>query len=95
MLLALFAGGISSVLFFGGLWLTVRFGVENRTALWPYLISFLVRISLVALALWFGTGGGQPWLAGLFMLAFLGMRLPVVHVLAPPAVKPHIRESTA
>ncbi|MDO8946477.1 MAG: ATP synthase subunit I [Desulfocapsaceae bacterium] len=47
LLLALLAGGVLGVIYFGGLWWTVRKGLASeRSALW-FFGSMLLRLSIV------------------------------------------------
>jgi F1F0 ATPase subunit 2 len=63
---AVAAGILLGVMFFGGLWWTVRQGLSSqRAALW-FLGSLLLRLSLVLLGFYFTLGDSwQRLLAGL------------------------------
>lgn len=47
LLPALFVGGVLGVIFFGGLWLTVRKGLGSKKAGLIFIGSFIVRMGIV------------------------------------------------
>jgi F1F0 ATPase subunit 2 len=77
MILAGLAGVMLGVIFFGGLWWTVRKGVASpRPALW-FFGSLLVRMSMVMIGFYFaGRGHWRRLLACLF--GFIVARLVVM-----------------
>jgi len=78
-LLSFFAGLALGIVFFGGLWLTVRKAMSSkRPALW-FITSLLVRSALVIGGLYFATG--QQWQRILISLAgFILSRVLVLSV---------------
>jgi F1F0 ATPase subunit 2 len=77
--LALVAGLVLGVIFFCGLWWTVRKGASSKhPALW-FLVSMLARMSIVLLGFYFvGRGDWQRWVAcliGFIIARFIVMRL--------------------
>lgn len=81
--LAAFAGLLLGVLFFGGLWWTVRVGVvAKQPALW-FLGSWVVRVSMVLAGFYFV--GGDQWQRLLIcLLGFIVGRLIVTRLTRPP-----------
>jgi F1F0 ATPase subunit 2 len=96
LILALAAGLLLGAFFLGGLWWTVRKGVSSRSpALW-FLVSMLLRMSIVLLGFYFvGHGNWQRLVSCLlgFMIArFCVMRLtrtPVEHPCLTVKEAPH------
>ena len=79
--LALFAGALLGVFFFGGLWWTVQKGVTSETpALW-FLGSLLLRTILVLAGFYLAAQGHWSRLA-VCLLGFLIARFIVVRRLA-------------
>ena len=57
LVLAWMAGGLVGVMFFGGLWWTVKKGVSaEHPALW-FLGSLLLRLSITVAGFYFASGG--------------------------------------
>jgi len=83
--LALLAGALLGVLFFGGLWWSVQKGVASeRPALW-FLGSLLLRTSLILAGFYFVSQGHWSRLVA-SLLGFVIARVVVVHRLTrPPA----------
>jgi len=77
--LAFLEGVVLGVIFFGGLWWTVRQGVSSkRVALW-FLVSMLLRSCIVLLGFYYILGGNwQRLLVGL--LGFIVARMSVVRL---------------
>jgi F1F0 ATPase subunit 2 len=75
--LAFLEGVVLGVIFFGGLWWTVRQGVSSkRVALW-FLLSMVLRTCIVLLGFYYILGGNwQRLLVGL--LGFVVARMIVV-----------------
>ena len=74
LVLAGVAGGMLGVIFFGGLWWTVRKGVSSpRPALW-FFVSLLVRMS-IALAGFYFVGRGHWERPLVCLLGFVMARL--------------------
>ncbi|MDP2974944.1 MAG: ATP synthase subunit I [Anaerolineales bacterium] len=86
LLLALLAGGVLGVIYFGGLWWTVRKGLSSeRPALW-FFGSMLLRMSIVLPGFYFIAHGHWQRLL-LCLLGFVIARL-VVTRLTRAAEKP-------
>lgn len=85
LLLALLAGGVLGVLFFGGLWWTVRKGLASpRPALW-FLGSLLIRTAIILAGFYFvGRGDGKRLLVCL--LGFIIARFVVMRLTRPAAI---------
>ncbi|MBS0476610.1 MAG: ATP synthase subunit I [Proteobacteria bacterium] len=88
LLLTLLVGVVLGVVFFGGLWWTVRRAVSaRRVALW-FFGSLLLRTVIVLAGFYLACGADwQRWLAAL--LGFTVARLVVARLTRPPA---HIQE---
>ncbi|SFN65837.1 ATP synthase subunit I [Nitrosospira briensis] len=89
LLLALAAGMLLGVIFFGGLWWTVRSGMTARQpALW-FIGSMILRTGIVTMGLYFLLSlSGNSWkilLGGLF--GFILARLLATRVLPAPLSK--------
>lgn len=81
------AGLLLGVIFFGGLWWTVRRGVRSpRPVLW-FLGSTVLRMG-IALAGFYFVGGGQwqRWLGCL--IGFVAARFIVLWLTRPPLAQP-------
>lgn len=84
----LMLGGI----FFGGLWWTVRNGINaKQPGLW-FLGSIIVRMTIVMAGFYF-VGGGQWDRLLSCLLGFIAARSIVVWLTRPPNMKPLIRDS--
>lgn len=79
---ALLAGTGLGVLFFGGLWWTVRHAATSPMPARWFVGSFVLRTALV-LAGFYAIGVGQPARMGLCLLGFLVARAVVVRVTRP------------
>jgi F1F0 ATPase subunit 2 len=83
--LALLAGGLLGVFFFGGLWWTVRKGLASETpALW-FLASLVLRTGVTLAGIYFVSQDHWSSL-GACLLGFLVARIIVVRWLARPPV---------
>lgn len=72
LLPALFAGIILGVLFFGGLWYTVRLGMRSNKSSVIFIGSFILRMAIVLLGFYYvGANNWQKMLAclGGFLIA--------------------------
>jgi len=68
MILALVMGVLLGVMFFGGLWWTIRKGISSkRPSIW-FFVSFIIRMSITLAGFYFVTGGHWERL----MLCLLG-----------------------
>ena len=76
---AAFVGFISGLFFFGGLWYTVqRFPTWENPAIWV-LLSFLIRTSVVLVAIYLVGGDSLPRMGGC-LVGFLCGRLFMLRV---------------
>jgi len=95
MVLALLFGAVLGVVFFGGLWWTVRKSLHsNRPALWIFG-SLLLRISIVAA--WFYLFAGRHWERLLLsLLGFIAARFAVIRLTRPSgrSQTPSVEEAT-
>jgi len=84
LVLAGMAGGLLGVVFFGGLWWTVRRGVDSkRAALW-FLGSWLLRTAIVLAGFYLVSDGHwEPLLAALF--GFVLARFILIRLTRPSA----------
>jgi len=79
LLLALFGGVLLGVLFFGGLWFTVRQGVVSKQpALW-FFCSLLLRTAIAVLGFYFVMHGDWRRLLAC-LLGFLLARIGIVRL---------------
>jgi F1F0 ATPase subunit 2 len=92
--LAGLAGGLLGMMFFGGLWWTVRKGVSSsRPALW-FLGSGLLRVSTVLAGFYFVSGG--QWKRLLACLAgFIVARVVVTWLTRPSGDTPNLTSQEA
>jgi F1F0 ATPase subunit 2 len=89
LVLACAVGGVLGMIFFGGLWWTVRKGLSSqRPALW-FFGSLLLRMGIVLAGLYF-VGGGRWERLVLCLVGFVMARL-VVTWLTRPSGDDHIR----
>ena len=80
--LAWVAGAMLGVMFFGGLWWTVRKGVASqRPAVW-FFVSLLLRMSLALAGMYFVSGGHWERLL-LCLLGFVMSRFVVTWLTRP------------
>lgn len=80
---SLAAGILLGVMFFGGLWWTVRKGVASRRpALW-FFGSLVLRMSLALAGFYFVSGGHWERLL-VCLLGFVAARLAVTRLSRPP-----------
>lgn len=78
MILNFIVGIALGIIFFGGLWLTVKKAVTSTKPALFILVSFVIRISLVLLGFYFITAGN--WQKLLMALAgFIIARFLVIH----------------
>ena len=81
---AMVAGVVLGVMFFGGLWWTVRRGFSsNQPGLW-FFGSLLLRISIALAGFYFVSGGHWQRLL-VCLLGFLLARLVVMRLTGPPS----------
>jgi F1F0 ATPase subunit 2 len=82
LLLAFVAGGVLGVIFFGGLWWTIRKGITSKLpALW-FFGSLLVRMSVTLLGFYFVAGHRWERMLSCF-LGFVVARLAVTWLTRP------------
>ena len=88
LVLALVAGLLLGMIFFGGLWWTVRKGVFSKSpALW-FLGSMLLRMSLVLAGFYFVGHGDWERLVSC-LLGFIIARFIVMQLTRTPIEHPH------
>ena len=76
---ALFAGIILGILFFGGLWYTVRIGLNSKNATLIFMASLVIRMAIVLLGFYFV--GANNWQRMLVCLVgFLIARIIITRV---------------
>lgn len=76
---ALVAGLILGVIFFGGLWLTVRKGLRSKKAALIFIGSFIFRMTIILLGFYYV--GGDSWQRMLVCLAgFLIARTVITRI---------------
>lgn len=76
--LLLAAGFVLGMLFFGGLWLTVKKSLSAKNSAWLIFGSFVVRMAIVLSGFYYVSQFG--WQAMLFgMLGFIMARFMVMH----------------
>lgn len=86
LVLAAVAGGALGVIFFGGLWWTVRKSLSARQpALWVF-VSLLLRMGLTMSGFYWVSGGG--WQRLLACLAGFIIARQILVRLSPPPVAP-------
>lgn len=79
LFLALLAGMILGVVFFGGLWITVRKGLRSNKAALIFIGSFILRMAIVLLGFYYI--GGDSWQRMLVCLAgFLIARTVITRI---------------
>lgn len=85
--LAVVAGGVLGMIFFGGLWWTVNRGVSSsRPGLW-FLISLLVR-TIIVLGGFYWVGHTYWQRLGACLLGFIFARLVISRLLRPSTGNP-------
>ncbi len=77
LLVALVSGFAAGVLFFGGLWLTVRRLPTMKHPGLVFLLSYVVRLAVVLGLVWWLSRGGLPAI-GLCMAGFLVARFVLI-----------------
>lgn len=86
LVLALLAGGVLGVIFFGGLWWTVRLGISSKWTAVLFLGSLLLRTAIALAGFYFVSQG--DWRKVLAcLLGFLIARFWVVLVTRVPIEK--------
>jgi F1F0 ATPase subunit 2 len=87
LILALVAGTLLGIIFFGGLWWTVRRGVASRTpAIW-FFASMLLRMGITLVGFYFVGRGHWPRLLTC-LLGFVIARIVVMRLTRFPAAGP-------
>jgi F1F0 ATPase subunit 2 len=93
LVLALVTGVLLGVMFFGGLWWTVRKGVSSRRpALW-FFGSLLIRMSIALAGFYFVTGGHWERLL-LCLLGFVIARFIVIRLTRAPKKTTYLAQET-
>lgn len=79
LLPALFAGIILGVLFFVGLWYTVRIGLHSIKNTWIFIVSLILRMAIVVIGFYYiGADSWQKMLTCL--LGFLLARIVITRI---------------
>ncbi|MEO8961137.1 MAG: ATP synthase subunit I [Ginsengibacter sp.] len=79
LLPALFGGIVLGIIFFGGLWLTIRKGLRSKQAALVFTGSLILRLSITLLGFYFV--GGSNWQRMLVCLAgFLAARIVIIQI---------------
>lgn len=79
LLLAIMAGIVLGIVFFGGLWLTVKNGLESKWSMLIFAGSFLVRMAIILISFYFMVQSGWK-IAGAGLAGFLIARVIVVRL---------------
>jgi len=82
LLLAWVAGALLGIIFFGGLWWTVRKGVSSQKPARLFIASLMVRMGATLAGFYFGFGGNWRRLL-VCLLGFLSARLLVTWLIRP------------
>jgi F1F0 ATPase subunit 2 len=77
LVLAALGGVAVGLLYFGGLWVTVRRLPTSRSPVVLTLVSFVGRLALVAVGFWV-LMAGEPMRIGVALLGFLAVRIVLV-----------------
>ena len=78
-IMVFFAGMILGVIFFGGLWFTVKKAmVSQKSALW-FLVSFFIRMGITLLGFYYISSGNWKRLL-ISVLGFVAARFIVVYL---------------
>lgn len=81
LLPALFAGVVLGVVFFGGLWLTVEYGLRSKQPGLIFVGSFIIRMAIMLLGFYYV--GVSNWLEILIcMLGFLVTKFVITRITA-------------
>lgn len=89
LILSLLAGIVLGVFFFGGLWWTIRKGMEAKTPAAWFLISFLLRMTVVLAGFyWISQSGEWQHLAGA-LVGFIVARMVLTRISPAPMEKPY------
>ena len=84
LILSLLAGGVLGLFFFGGLWITVRKGMQATVPAAWFLLSFLVRLA-VALAGFYSIATLGEWQhLALALLGFIVARMVLTRIIPEP-----------
>ena len=95
LILAALAGCLLGVVFFGGLWWTVRKGLVSPHPVVWFLGSLVLRVAVVLFGFYL-VGGGRWERFLVFLLGFLVARFAVVRLTRPaPAISTHPAEETS
>ena len=79
LLPALFGGIILGILFFGGLWLTVRKGLTSKRPGIIFIVSLILRMGIVVMGFYYI--GGDSWQKMVVCLVgFLMARIAIFHL---------------
>ena len=94
LILALLAGGLLGVFFFGGLWLTVRKGMQAKVpAVW-FLLSFLLRMAVALCGFYAIATFGEWQHLALALLGFIVARMMLTRLAPEPITQPLAETAT-
>lgn len=79
MILVFVAGAILGILFFGGLWFTVKISVKSKNPAIVILSSFILRIGSILIGFYFVGGADWQRLVGC-LLGFITARFAVLYL---------------
>ncbi|MFA5668334.1 MAG: ATP synthase subunit I [Balneolaceae bacterium] len=79
LILALVAGGALGVIFFGGLWYTVRLGLRSKQSALIFTASLILRMAIVLVGFYYiGADNWQKMLA--VLVGFLIARIIITRI---------------
>lgn len=83
LILAIISGAVLSLLYFGGLWVTVRHLAKNEWPSWTLLLSFLIR-GILVIAVFYGLLLLHWAYLAVALVAFLMVRQIMINRLGKP-----------
>ncbi len=89
LILAWLAGVALGVFFFAGLWWTVRKGLVSKTPAAWFLLSFLVRMSVVLGGFYWIAQQGEWQLLSMALLGLIMARMALTRLAPPPQEASH------
>lgn len=94
LLPALFAGAVLGLIFFGGLWLTIEYGLRSRNSGLIFFGSFIFRMAIVLLGFYYVGANSWPKML-VCLLGFLVTRFVLTRMTAnrDPAATERVKEA--
>ena len=92
--LATLAGGVLGVVFFGGLWWSLRKGLSSTQPARWFVVSRLLRTSVVLIG-FYVVGSGQSERLLMCLLGFVAARVIVTKLIQSPVQRPMARSGEA